>query len=247
MDLDGRFSFSMPPGYEEVDTVDQKSFFVSTRFGYIFVTKVPQPTAHISNEQELVEFYKSFQKLTVAENSGIIFKDSTVKLANTVMRTFEFQNEWNDKPTIVENMAVFVDHTAYNFAYAYAVNKAPSARGERDRFFAGISIINMDPEDQLTVSGASSQLGESFGLVFRYVCVAGFVLTIVLWFLKKDRYVQLIKNIFSWAFMLWGGVLVFIYIGNLIFNFNMYSLLVAGAIFLLIGLGLRKVKIRARM
>jgi hypothetical protein len=65
------------------------------------------------------------------------------------------------------------------------------------------------------VPDSNERIGERMGYMFRYIALAAVILVVILALLKKYRYVRLIRNIFSWIFLLYGGFSMALYFGNL--------------------------------
>lgn len=236
-------SFSLLSPYKKSDTLGQLNFLSTGNFGYIQVVKIPQPQAMITNVNELIEYYKAFQSITIDQSYGDLISDSTMKLNGLYLRTFIFENYWNDSLEIQENLILLVDRSMYSFTYAYLKEKQATIHREKERFFSGITIYSVDFEDQLTIPNKNEQYGMFVGKIFQYIILAAIVLVIILWFLKKFKLVRLIKRIFSMIFLSWGGVCVFLYVGNLFFDQNPYSLLIMGIISLIVGYVLHVIKV----
>jgi hypothetical protein len=240
--LDNNISFSFPLEYKRGDTLGQDNFLASTKVGYLQAVKIPQPQAQISNEKELIAYYDAFQKMTIEQSYGDLLSDSTIRIDDLYSRVFKLETYWNDTLEVQENMIVLIDHSMYSFTYAHFKYKRGALK-ERNTFFSGITIHNSDFEDQLTIPNKYERSGEYFGYVFRYVFLAGIVLAITLWFLKKYEQVRIIKNFFAWTLLTWGAVCLFLYIGNVFFSNNVYSLLIMGVVCLPIGFLLRKMRV----
>ena len=243
--LDHNLSFSFPSDYKRTDTLGQKNFLGRTAAGYLQAIKVPWPQAHITNETDLIEYYNAFQKSAVEQSHGDLVSDSTIKLNDLYVRVFEFESFWNDTIEVQENMVILIDHSIYSFAYAYFKDQKEKARKERDEFFSNIITHDVAFEDQLTIpkSTSTERAGEFLDYIFRYVTIAALVLVIVLLFLKKYDQVRMIKNIFMMIFLTWGGVCLFLYVGNIFLKNRADSLLIMGGSCLLIGFVLRKIKV----
>jgi hypothetical protein len=116
-----------------------------------------------------------------------------------------------------------------------------------DNFIAGITIHTTSFEDQLTTTRtANEKSGEFVGLIMRYVLLLVVAVTIVLWFLKKYDLVRRIKNVLAIAFLTWGGVCLFLFIGNILYHKYVYALLMMGSLCLIGGFLLRKMKVPIR-
>jgi hypothetical protein len=237
----------MPSTYREKDTLNQNNFLAKTNYGYLQAAKVPQPQAQIHNENDLIAYYKSFQKITIDQNYGDAISDSTIRLNGLYAHVFSFERYWNDTLEIQKNMIVMIDHSMYSFVYGHFKEAQNMAREERERFFSGIVIDNVDFEDQLTLPKQEQYYpsGILLGYIFRYAILAALAFAAVLWFLKKYHYVRLIRNILFWTLFACGAVCLFFYTLNCLFFYSndLYPLLVPGIICPILGSVLRIIKI----
>jgi hypothetical protein len=236
-------SFSFPSEYEEFDTLGQKSFRSKSDFGLFLAEKIPNPQAQILDSAGLIDYYTAFQKVTMERSHGTASYGSTFKVNDLYARGFQFERYWNGSLELQQHMIFFIDRYMYSFTYTCRSRERLLARQERERFFSSIVIHNTDFEDQLTVPNTNERIGGFIGYIFRYVSIAAVVLVVILAFLEKYRYVRLIKNIFSWIFLLYGAFSIVLYFGDLFFGINVYFLLASGVICLIIGILLRIIKV----
>lgn len=241
--MNDNISFTFPTGYKQNDTLGQNNFHASARFGILQAAQIQQPHAKIENKDQLIDYYLAFEKSTLEQNSGSNLSSQTIRIGHLFARKFEFETSWNDSLEVQETMIIMIGGSIYSFTYAYFKSNSVSAIKERDAFFDGITIHNTDFEDQLTIPNSMERSGEFFGIIFRYTTIAAAVLAIAFWFLKKYSYLRILKNIFSVIFLAWGSICVFIFAGNLFFGKVMHPILIAGAVCLIVGLILRKIKI----
>jgi hypothetical protein len=242
--FDDRVSLTIPSTFRQSDTLGQRNFLATGQFGFLQAVKIPQPQAEIKNENELVNFYKAYQRIAIDQASGNLVSDTTLKLNDDLyIRTFTYEVVWNDSLEVQENMIIFIDHALYSFTYACFKEGKQAAKNERDQFFNGIKIYNSDFDDQLTIPNRHVRQGEIVGYVLRYIMIALLILAIVLWFFKKYLYVRLIKNIFSWTFLIWGAICLVIYLGNFFFGNPEFYFLIPGIACPIIGIALRWIKV----
>jgi len=244
--LDENISVTLPPGYERTVAFGEISFRVPAGNAFLQVQIIPQPEAQITNAQDLIHRYKGFEQSTLDEHQGKLLGDSTYHRNGLYTFRFQFESVWKDTLVTQENMIVLIDRTMYSFTCGYFKRNRKKAVEIRDAFMAGITIHNTSFENQLTIPPASERAGEVVGLIFRYVLLAVVALVIFLWFLKKYDQVRKIKSILSIAFLAWGSVCLFLFVGNIFFYKYMYSLLIMGGICLGLGIILRKVRVPVR-
>ena len=240
--LDYNISFSMPVDHRQVDTLGQKNFFATGDRGIMQVAKIPHLEADIHNDEDLINHYNLFQELMVGQ-AGTFVSDSTFNIHELLVRSFVLETYRMDSLEIHENLAVFIDRKMYCFVYAYNKRMLTAVHDERNRFFSGIEVdASARHGDQFTTNSAERE-GEFVGLILRYVILASIVLALVLFILKKYKYVRMMKNFFSMAFLVCGAVSLFLYLGNLFFQNNAYSLLLIAVFGLTVGFVLRIIKI----
>ena len=185
--LDNNLSFSIPSAYREVDTLGQVNFFATCSSSYIQVVKIPQPQSAIKNEDELIQYYKDFQKITIDQSNGSFISDSTIRMSNLCARVFMYQDYWNDSLQIQEHRIVLIGRFMYSFTHAYIKEKKLKAVVDRDHFFSGIKFYAVDFEDQLTVYHRNKQFDEYMTFIYRNIVPAAFLLAIIIWAFKKIR------------------------------------------------------------
>ncbi|HEY0742166.1 MAG TPA: hypothetical protein VGD40_11920 [Chryseosolibacter sp.] len=86
-------------------------------------------------------------------------------------------------------------------------------------------------------------LGYIVGLVLRFVMMGALIVALVAYFKKRFQIVRVIKNIFTWIFLAWGGICLVIFAGNLMFGNIFYEFLVVCIICLGVGFLLRKLRL----
>jgi hypothetical protein len=241
--FDDRVHFLIPIDYEKSHDVGRNSFSAFSELGYLQVDKLPQPQAEIYNEEDLNNCYQLFQQSIIINSYGAFATDSTFKLGELYVRSFEFQNYRLDTTELHWHMIVLVDRYMYSFSYRTPMRHKFKTREERNSFFGSIGIDNKGFEDQLTISKADNPLTVLVGLILRYILIGALVVAVVLFFFKKYNQVRIIKNILSWALLVWGAVCVFIYLGNLFFSVQVLSLLIVGIVCLIVGFLLRILKL----
>lgn len=245
--FDKRVSFPFPSQHEEFDSIGQKTFRAKTAFGSILAVRIPDPQAQIPDSAGLIGYYKSFEMATMKRNHGTASSSATIRVSRLFTHRFQFECYTNGSLELQQHMIFFfIDPYMYSFTYACRSRERLLTRNERDRFFSSVTIYNTDFEDQLTVPDSNERIGERMGYMFRYIAIAAVVLVVILALLKKYRYVRLIRNIFSWIFLLYGGFSMAVYFGNLFFGENAYFLLISGLTCLTLGILLRIIKIPAQ-
>jgi len=241
--FDDRVSFLIPIDYEKRHDLGRNSFSAFSELGYLQVDKLPRPQAEIYNEEDLNKCYQLFQESTITNNYGVFTTDSTFKRGELYVRSFEFQNYRLDTTELHWHLIVFVDRYMYSFSYRTPMRHKFKTRVERNSFFGNIGIESNGFEDQLTISKANNPLTVLVGLILRYILIGALVVAVVLFFFKKYNQVRIIKNILSWALLMWGVVCTFIYLGNLFFSVQIPFLLIVGIVCLIVGFLLRLLKL----
>lgn len=243
--FDNKVSFPFPSQHEEFDSIGQNIFRAKTDFGSILAVRIPDPQAHIPDSSRLIDYYKSFEMATMKRNQGSASSSATIRVNSLFAHRFQFECYTNGSLELQQHMIFFIDPYTYSFTYACRSRERLLSRKERDRYFSSVTIYNTDFEDQLTVPDSNERIGDLIGYIFRYIAIAAAVLVVILVFLKKYRYVRLIRNIFSWTFLLYGAFSIVSYVGDLFFGMNFTFLLISGVICLVLGLLLRIIKIPA--
>jgi hypothetical protein len=241
IEFDSWVSFSFPAFHKESDTLSQHDFHADGEFGLMQSVKIPQPQAQITNEQELIAYYNAFQEMSISQNNGDLIEDSTTRLNELYIRHFTFENIWNNSSEVQENMVLMLHRNIYSFTYAYLKTDRFKAQQEINKFFGGITISNVDLDDQLTIPNKSERQGEAVGKVFRYILAGVIVVATVLILMKKYKPVIVMKNILSLVLLTWGAVCLFLYVVNLLFDVNRTLLLTSGIGCLITGYVLRKI------
>ena len=237
-----KISFAIPSEYTERDTLGQYNFHAKGDFSRIQVTKIPQPYAQIHNEKELVEYYKLFQKLTIEQSAGDLLSDTTITFNNLIAREFVFQSYWNDSLEVQQNMIIFIDRSMYSFTFAYLKEVRARALLEGQRFFPKITIYDTDFEDQLTAPNKAEQAGEAVGYIGRYVILLALFLAVISFFMKKYKFLRIMKRILSLIFLTWGAFSIFLHVGLLFFQQDS-MLLTRGVVCLIIGFTLHFIRV----
>jgi hypothetical protein len=243
IDFDENIHFLIPLDYEKSHDVGQNSFAAFSEFGYIQVDKSPPPLSEIFNKEHLNKCYQVFQKSVVESNYGVFATDSTYKLNELYVHSFQFENYRLATTQLHSHMIVLLDGYIYSFSYRTLKRHNTKTRSEMASFFGSISFHNKGFEDQLTLPKGNDPLAVIVGLVIRYVMIGALAIAVVLFYFKKHKLVRIIKNIFSWAFLVWGAVCAFLYLGNLVFSVHMPSMLIVGIVCLIVGFLLRLLKL----
>ena len=245
--LDQNISVALPSNYEQTMAFGQTTYRAKLGKAYLQVQVIPQPSTRISNAEELTQLYREFVNSTIQQRQGTLIEQSTIHETELYTHHFKFTSLWNDTLVTQQNMIVLIDPNLYVFTCGYFKQDSSAAKATYDDFMSGITLHTTSFEDQLTTTRtANEKYGELLGLILRYVLLSVVTLTLALWFLKKYDLVQKIKNVLAIAFLAWGGVCLFLFVGNIFYHQYVYSLLIMGSICLIAGFLLRRMRVPVR-
>src|SRR5476651_2497870 len=88
--LDGVVSIKLPVDYHKIDTLGQQSYTARTQFGYVIVSRLPNPATNgvLKKERELNNIFEEYIRQTqVSLSSGSIINDR-----DTIIKKLEYRD-----------------------------------------------------------------------------------------------------------------------------------------------------------
>lgn len=177
--LDSLVSVSLPADFRMTDTLGQQTYTASAQYGYIIVSRSPNPQGNktLQKEKDLNNVFKEYiQKVQSSLTDGNVTKDHDTIINNLEVRDFTLTTDTGSGVQLRKFRILYTKPVTYTFQYLYDEIRKEVAKNEKDAFFKSITIApGLNGTDQYAFYGKVTKLN---ALII--VCVAAGIIIIVL-------------------------------------------------------------------
>jgi hypothetical protein len=197
VELDKTVSVNLPADYAKLDTLGQQTYTGNSEFGYIMVSRTPNPATNktLKKEKELNNVFKEYiRKVQASLKEGTITNDHDTIVNHLEMRDFVLRTDTGSGVQLRKFRVLYTKPVTYTFQYLYDEGRQDVAAKEMTAFFASIkSAPELDGADQFTTFGMPQGLnGTTIILIVSGVAIIAFVVLMVR---KKRKHDMLINDI----------------------------------------------------
>lgn len=182
--IDSFISASFPENYQKTDTLGQQIFHAQTDNALIIITKKSsneKQSFNASNENELIESYKSLNKDFIKSQNGQLIKEEIIVKNGLKLTQFSAHVFIQGVPHIVHCVCIFINSSIYLFSYYQLEESEINTQREREHFFSSISFANdLTMMNQFTKSSNPTNyeaIGELTGILL--LGIAGVVIIFI--------------------------------------------------------------------
>lgn len=141
--LDSVVSVSLPPDFHQTDTLGQQSYTAEARYGYIMISRSPNPPGNktLKKEKELNNVFTEYiRKVQSSLTDGRIVHDHDTIINNLEVREFTLRTDTGSGVQLRKFRILYTKPVTYTFQYLYDELHKDIAAGEIRSFFESIKI-----------------------------------------------------------------------------------------------------------